>query len=136
MSSAFTARRPGSPASPSGLVALDFGLRVQVEAHPAQRSIFSGAERLSVRELTSELAEIVSSLRVRSFSLRYELEQVTSALVSNVECGFWPLARRAALDLSGTLSLARRRRLAEAELCERAAHAAERIAELCAAEVR
>jgi hypothetical protein len=84
----------------------------------------------------SELAELVSSLRVRSFSLRHELEQVTSALVSNVECGFWPLARRAALDLSGTLSLARRRRLAEAELCWRATHAAERIAELCAAEAR
>jgi hypothetical protein len=136
MSCAVTARRPGSPASSFGLVALDFGLRVRVEAHPAQRSIFSGAERLSVRELVSELTELVSSLRVRSFSLRHELEQVTSALVSNVECGFWPLARRAALDLSGTLSLARRRRLAEAELCYRAANAAERIAELCAAEAR
>jgi hypothetical protein len=136
MSSTFTARRPGSPASAIGLAALDFGLRVRVEAHPAQRSIFSGAERLTVQQLTAELAEFVSSLRVRSFSLRYELEQITSALLTNVDCGFWPLARRAALDLSGTLSLARRRRLGDAELCWRAAHAAERIAELCAAEVR
>jgi hypothetical protein len=135
MSHVFTAR-PRLPGSPAGAVALDFGLRVRVEAHPAQRSIFSGAERLSVRELTSELAELVSCLRVRSFSLRYELEQITSALVMNVECGFWPLARRAALDLSGTLSLARKRRLAEAELCSRAANAAEHIAELCAAEVQ
>jgi hypothetical protein len=101
----------------------------------ARRSIFTGAERLSVQELTSELAELISSLRVRRFSLRHELEQVTSALVTNVECGFWPLARRAALDHSGTLSLARRR-VAEAELCGRGAHAAERVAELCAAEVR
>jgi hypothetical protein len=135
-SSTFTARRPGSRASSFGLAALDFGLRVRVEAHPAQRSIFSGADRLTVQELTSELAELVLSLRVRSFSLRYELEQVTSALLTNVECGFWPLARRAALDLSGTLSLARKRRLAEPELCYRAANAAEHVAELCAAEVR
>ena len=56
MSQAFTARRPGSPASSFGLAALDFGLRVRVEAHPAQRSIFSGAERLTVQQLTSELA--------------------------------------------------------------------------------
>ena len=131
-----SAARPRLHGSSAAAAALDFGLRVRVETHPAQRNIFSGAERLSVRELTSEVAGLVSSLRVRSFSLRYELEQVTSAPVTNVECGFWPLARRAALDLSGTLSLARKRRLAEAELCYRAANAAERVAELCVAEVR
>jgi hypothetical protein len=136
MSSALTARRPGSPASPLAPAALDFGLRGRVEAHPAQRSIFSGAESLTARQLTSGLAQLVSCLRVRRFSLRYELEQLTAALLTNVECGFWALARRAALDLSGTLYLARRRRLADAEVCCRATHAAERIAQLCAAEVR
>ncbi len=135
MSHVFAAR-PRPPASPAAALALDLGLQVRVEAHPAQRTIFASAEELTVRELTSELAELVSSLRVRSFSLRYELEQVTSALMRNVECGFWALARRAALDLSGELSLARKRRLAEAELCYRAANAAERVADLCAAEVR
>jgi hypothetical protein len=77
MSHVFTAR-PRPHGSPAAAVALDLGLRVWVEAHPARRSIFSGAERLTVQQLTSELAALVSSLRVRSFSLRYELEQVTS----------------------------------------------------------
>ena len=134
MSSVFTARRPGPSASSFGFSALDFGLRVRVEAHPLQRTIFASAEELPVRELTSDLAELVSTLRVRSFSLRHELEQLTSALMVNVECGFWPLARRAALDLSGLLALARKRRLADAELCCRGANAALRIAELCAQE--
>jgi hypothetical protein len=132
MSSVFTARRTGTSPSSFGILALDFGLRVRVEAHPDQRTIFSSAEELPVRELTSELSELVSALRVRSFSLRHELEQVTSALVVNVECAFWPLARHAAFDLSGLLSLARKRRLADAELCCRGANGALRIAELCA----
>jgi GT2 family glycosyltransferase len=134
MSHVFTAR-PRPQASLRSAVALDLGLAVRIEAHPAQRTIFSSAEELPVRELVSELAELVSSLRVRSFALRHELEEVTSALLRNVECGFWPLARRAALDLSGVLALARRRRLADVELCWRAGNAALRIAELCAAEV-
>jgi hypothetical protein len=50
--------------SPAALQALDFGVQVRFEAHPSQRSIFSGAESLSVRELTSELTELVSRLRV------------------------------------------------------------------------
>jgi hypothetical protein len=79
---------------------------------------------------------MVSSLRVRSFALRGQLEQVTSALQVNVECGFWPLASRAAVDLAASLSQARRRHLADAELCERGASCALRIAELCVAEVR
>ena len=129
------AARPRTQASPAAAVALDFGLHVRVEAHPDQRTIFSSAEEHPVRELTSELAELVSTLRVRSFALRHELEQLTSALMVNVECGFWPLARRAALDLSGLLSLARKRRLADAEVCCRGANGALRIAELCAREV-
>jgi hypothetical protein len=52
----------------------------------------------------------------------------------NVECGFWPLARRSALDLSDLLVLARKRRLADAELSCRGANGALRIAELCAQE--
>lgn len=130
----FTPRRP--QASLAALAALDFGLRVRLELHPEQRTIFSGARNLSARDLTSELAELVSSLRVRSFAVRADLEQVTSALRVNVECGFWPLARRAALDLAGLLAQTGRRRLAEADLCARASTCALRIAELCGREVR
>ena len=134
MAQPFSTRRP-SP-SPSALSALDFGLRVRIEARPAQRSIFSGIATLPVQALTSELAEMAAELRVHSFALRHELEHVTSALQRNVESGFWGLGRRAALDLSGTLLLARRRRLADPELCTRGASAALRVAELCAAEGR
>lgn len=128
----FTARRQ----QPAALAALDFGLRVHIETHSAQRRIFAGAENLSAQELTSELSEMVSSLRVRSFSVRGELEQITSALMVNIESGFWPLARRAATDLGGLLAYARQRRLADPELCIRGANCAFRIAELCAKEAR
>lgn len=124
-------RRPSQP-SRAALCALDFGLRVRIEAHSEQRTIFVGAENLSVQALTSELSEMVSGLRVRSFSLRAELEQVTSALMVNVQSGFWPLARRAATDLGGLLAYARKRRFTEPELCIRGANCAFRIAELCA----
>jgi hypothetical protein len=125
-----------SRGSLASLAALDFGLRVRVEAQFRQRSIFSGAEKLSAQELTSELSETVSYLRVRSFALRAELERITSALQVNVECGFWPLAQRAALDLESLLGEMRWRHLADPELCERGGHCAARIAELCGAEVR
>ena len=115
------------------LVALDFGLRVRIETQPAQRTIFSGTENESAQELTSELAELVSELRVRSFSIRHDLECVTHALMINVECGFWSLARRAALDLSGLLKGARR--FADPELCYRGSGCASRIADLCTREV-
>ena len=134
MSQVFTTRRL-TRASYGALAALDFGLRVRVEAHPAQRTIFSSAEDLPAQELTSELAELLSELRVRSFALRHELEQLTSAVLVNVECGFWSLARRAALDLSSLLAQARKRRLADPELCVRGAQAALHIADLCAQEV-
>jgi hypothetical protein len=127
--------RPFRP-SPAALQALDFGLRVRVETHSSQRCIFSGVEVLSVQDLVSELSELVSSLRVRSFVLRAELEHVTSALQINVECGFLPLARRAALDLGGLLASAAKRRLADSELSVRGANAAFRIAELLGQEVR
>jgi len=134
MSHAFN-RRHSQP-SPTALSALDFGLRVRLETQPEQRSIFAGAENLSAQELVSELAEMLSRLRVRSFALRSEIEQVTSALMVNAECGYWRLARRAALDLAGSLSYARKRRFADPELCLRGANCALRIAELCAREVR
>jgi hypothetical protein len=118
------------------LQALDFGLRVRVEARREQRTIFSGAENFSASQLTSELAELVSALRVRSYTLRAQLEEVTSALLVNVECGFWPLARRAAQDLGDLLLQARKRHLADAELCYRGAHCAFCIADLCGREVR
>jgi hypothetical protein len=135
MSRVFTTRRP-SRASLGASVALDFGLQVRIETRPAQRTIFSGAQNLTAQELTSELAEMVSWLRVRSFALRHELEHVTSALMVNVESGFWSLAHRAALDLAALLGSARSRRLADPELCVRGASAARQIADLCSEEVR
>jgi hypothetical protein len=93
-------------------------------------------ENLSAQDLTSELAVLISRLRVRSFTLRGQLEHVTSALMINVCCGFWALARRAALDLAGVLALARKRRLVDPDLSFRGANCALRIAHLCAREVR
>jgi hypothetical protein len=129
-SDAFATRR-----SPASLVALDFGLRVRVQSSN-QRPLFSGAENLSLRELVSELSQMVSRLRVRSFSLRAEIERVTTALLSNVDCGFWLQARHAAIDLGDLLSEVRSRRMADAELCVRGSNCAFRVAELCAKEVR
>lgn len=130
MSASFTTRR-----SPAALAALDFGLEVRVRTS-SQRLLFSGAQSLSLRELCSELSQRVCGLRVRSFSLRWEVERVTSALLTNVDCGFWLLAEHAALDLGGLLSEARRRHLADAELCLRGSNCALRIAELCSKEAR
>ena len=79
---------------------------------------------------------MLSGLRVRSFALRHQLEQVTDALLVNVRCGFWLQARYAAVDLGGLLAWARTRRLADAELCVRGSSCAFRIGELCAKEVR
>jgi hypothetical protein len=61
---------------------------------------------------------------------------VTSALLVNAECGFWSLARRAALDLASVQVRARKRRLADPELCFRGGNAAVRVADLCAKEAR
>jgi hypothetical protein len=131
MSHVYTARpRPQAVAAPA--VALDFGLRVRVDAHVGQRTLFSGAENLSLQELCAELALMISELRVRSFALRHELEQVTDALLLNVRCGFCPLAERAAVDLGDLLLLARRRHLADAKLCMRGSRCAEHIAAVCA----
>ena len=113
--------------SSAALAALDFGLPVRAER--PQPTLFSGAEDLSLRELTSELSFMVSDLRVRSFTLRHDLEQVTTALLVNVGCGFWPLARRAAVDLGDALAFARQRRLADTELCLRGSPCAFRIAD-------
>jgi hypothetical protein len=135
MSHVFTAR-PRSQASPAAAVALDFGLRVRVDGRGDQRPLFSGAENLSLQELCSELSLMISELRVRSFGVRHELEQLTEALLVNGRCGFWPLARRAAIDLGDLLAHARRRRLADAELCYRGSRCAEHIAQLCARETR
>ena len=131
-SRAFGPRR--SRLSTAALAALDSGLPVRVETHSRQRSIFSGAEELGVHGLTSELAEMLSCLRIRSFRVRAELEEVTCAMLGNVQCGFWPFARRAALDLAGMLALAANRRLADPELCVRGAKGALRVAELCVKE--
>jgi hypothetical protein len=135
MSHAFTTR-PRPQASPAAALALDFGLRVRVDAEAHQRTLFSGAESLSLQELCSELGLMISELRVRSFAVRHELQQLTDALLVNVRCGFWPLARRAAIDLGDLLAHARQRRLADVELCFRGSRCALHIAELCAREVR
>jgi hypothetical protein len=103
------------------LTGLDFGLRVHVQVRPRQRAIFATVHNPSVQQLTTELVELVSSLRVHSFGLRGQLEQVTSAVQLNLECGSWRYARRAALDLAGLLAV-------QGESC------ALRIAQLCARE--
>src|SRR5262249_15182778 len=41
------------------------GLQVHFDSHSSQRSIFFGAESPSVRQLTSELSELISGLRVQ-----------------------------------------------------------------------
>jgi hypothetical protein len=128
----FCAPRPRR--SPAALAALDFGLPVRPQL--PQPTLFSGALDLSVQQLTSELSLMVSELRVHSFALRHELEQLTSALLVNIRCGFWPLARRAAIDLGDALVFASKRRLADAELCLRGSSCAFRIAELCTREVQ
>ena len=129
----FGARR--SWLSNAALAALDAGLVVHVEVRPAQRPIFAGAQNLSAQDLASELACMLSSLRIRSFRVRADVEDLASAVLCNLECGFWLYARRAAQDLAGTLGSAGKRRLADRELCVRGANAALRIAELCVAEV-
>jgi hypothetical protein len=120
----------------TAITGLDFGLRVRVQVTPAQRTIFSGAEKLTVQALTSELAEMVADLRVYSYPVRGQLEQVVSALQLNVESGTWSYARRAALDLATVLTVARNRRLVDASRGRRGANAALRIADLCEAAVR
>ena len=112
------------------LTGLDFGLHVRIQ-RSAQRTIFTGADALSVERLTSELAEMVSSLRVYSYPLRSHLERVTTALQHNVESGSWRFARRAALDLSSVLAQAGKQGLASRGLCVGGANAALRIADLC-----
>ena len=134
MSHVYTARP--SQASPAAAIALDLGLRVRIDGHADQGTLFCGTENLSLRELCSELALMISALRIRSFVLRRELEQVTDALLVDVRCGFWPLAHRAAVDLGDLLAHARRRRLADAELCVRGSRCAFHIARVCAQEVR
>jgi hypothetical protein len=95
----------GARATFRALTGLDFGLRVRVTSQSQQRTLFSGSQNLSAQELTSEqLAEMVSELRVRSFAVRGQLEQVTSALQANVQCGAWRYAQRAALDLAALLT--------------------------------
>jgi hypothetical protein len=124
----------GARATLRALTGLDFGLRARVTSQSRQRTLFSGSQNLSAQELTWELAEMVSELRVRSFAVRGQLEQVTSQ--ANVQCGAWRYAQRAALDLAALLAQTGKRRLAETELCVRGANGALRIAELCGREVR
>jgi hypothetical protein len=134
MSDVFTTRRPAR-ASLGALTALDFGLQVRIDTRPAQRTLFSTPKELPVQDSTSELAHLVSCLRVRSFALRHELEQLTSALLMNVESGFWVLAHRAALDLAALLGSSRTQCLADPALCVRGAQMARHIADLCQQEV-
>lgn len=126
----------GARATLRALTGLDIGLRVRVQVQSSQRTIFSGTENRAALQLISELAREVSRLRVYSYGLRGQLEEAVSALQLNAACGSWRYARRAALDLSGLLGQAGRRRLADRGLCVRAANVALRTAELCGREVR
>jgi hypothetical protein len=58
-----------------------------------------------------------------------------TAVQMNVRCGFWPLARRAALDLAAMLAPACKRRLVDHDLAVRGANLALRVSELCGKEV-
>ncbi len=112
------------------LTGLDFGLRVRVEVRPPQRTIFSGSENLSARQLTSERDQMISGLRVDSYSLRAQLEQVTFALQTNVDSGDCKYALRAAYDLASLLIQGRKRGLIHSERAVKSANFALRIAEL------
>jgi hypothetical protein len=125
MSHRFTTRRSVATAAQ-----LDAGLAVRT-APSAQRTIFTGADDLSLQALSSELSEMLGSLRVRSFRLRAELEEITIALQHNVECGFWLWSRRAARDLAGLLGHLANTRQSDVELCIRGLNAAVRISDLC-----
>jgi hypothetical protein len=127
----FTAR--GALRALSGL---DFGLRVRVETRLVQPSLFASTGNASARELTSDLAEMVSSLRVYSYPLRRELEEITAALQINVQRGEWRYAARAAYDLADLLARAQRRGLAAGSLAGQCARRALSIAELCERERR
>ena len=129
----FGARSPRTLSS-AALAALDAGLHVAVDTDRSQRLLFGGAEHLSVQALASELAQMVSSLRIRSFSVRADIEELTLALLHNLECGFWIYARRAALDLSEVLASAGKHRVADRELCIRGANVAVHVAALCVTE--
>jgi hypothetical protein len=118
------------------LTGLDFGLRVRVETRLAQPSLFASAENGSAQELTAELAEMVSSLRVYSYSLRTELEEITTALQINVQRGEWRYAARAAYDLADLLARAQRRGLAAGSLAGQCGRRALAIAEFCRRESR
>lgn len=126
----------GTRATLRALTGLDFGLRVRVDFQSPQRIMFKGVENPPARQLISELAQEIASLRAYSYAMRGQLEQATSALQLNAACGSWRYARRTALDLEDLLLEAHRRRLANAEICLRSAEAAARIAELCREEVR
>lgn len=73
----------GPRATLRALTGLDFGLRVRVNFQSRQRAMFPGAENPSARQLISELAQEISSLRVYSYALRGQLEQAISALQLN-----------------------------------------------------
>jgi hypothetical protein len=107
----------GPRATLRALTGLDFGLRVRVDVRSSQRSMFCGAENLAAQRLISEFAEDISGLRVYSYAMRGQLEDATSALCLNAEGGSWRYARRAALDLSGLLAVAAKRRQADAQTC-------------------
>jgi hypothetical protein len=118
------------------LTALDFGLRVRVDTRLLQRTIFSVTGNVSAQELTAQLAEMVSSLRVYSYGLRGQIEDVTAALQFNVQGGEWSFARRAAYDLADMLVQAQERGLIAGSLAGRCAGRALRIAELCSRSAR
>jgi hypothetical protein len=127
MSSRTASGRPFFRALPG----LDVGLRVRIRRTQSQGAIFAGAENLSVQALTSELAEMVSGLVVYRYALRGQLEQVTFALLANVQSRSWSFARRAALDLAGLLAQPQKQYCGAGSRAVRGAHCALRIAELC-----
>jgi hypothetical protein len=85
-----------------------------------------------------DLAQQVVGLRVYSYGVRAQLEEVLTALQLNIASGSWSFARRAALDLASTsiLSVARNRGQITGSRAFRASATALRVADLCESEAR
>jgi hypothetical protein len=82
----------------AALSALDFGLRVRIEARPRQMTIFSGAHNLSVQELTAELVmrQWILPLVFRGFRSDFDRGLMTGCRVLGDELRFaWAKGDRA-----------------------------------------
>jgi hypothetical protein len=120
----------------TALTGLDFGLRVRIDVRPAQPTLFRSPRSIAVEPAALDLAQQVVGLRVYSYGVRAQLEEVLTALQLNIASGSWSFARRAALDLASILSVARNRGQITGSRAFRASATALRVADLCESEAR